>query len=294
MNGMGKMHPTFIKNDRYVSLYMLAIDIDGLKPTLRIHVNVRSVIEPTNSFNDNNDSIGNERLGDHSKESLEFKNKCPATAVILDYDIDFEKWSRAHFPDNRYDVMTTNIAESFNVMLIDEREYHVASIFNLIAKRFGEFFREWHAYILKSMGNQMVPPIEKSQERKLSRVTSYMWRTKYDLIKIHYAHVMVAWRSKHGNEYGMSIYEYSSPLYKVESYLLSYLDSINVVPLELKWCVPEELINVKIIPPLVDTKLERKQRKRVDENFKSKRRNKCSICKRIGHKRTTCVNNNKS
>ncbi|KAH0714795.1 hypothetical protein KY284_007700 [Solanum tuberosum] len=81
---------------------------------------------------------------------------------------------------------------------------------------------------------------------------------EYDLIKIPCAHAMTSLRLKHANEYGMSIYEYSSPLYKVESYLLTYLDSINVVPLESKWCVPEELLNVKILPPLVDTKLGRK------------------------------------
>ncbi|KAH0739593.1 hypothetical protein KY290_038298 [Solanum tuberosum] len=70
MNGRGKIHPTFIKNDRHVSLYMLDIGIDGSRPTLRINVNVRPPIEPTNSFNGDNDSIGNERLGDHSKEIL--------------------------------------------------------------------------------------------------------------------------------------------------------------------------------------------------------------------------------
>ncbi|KAK6777679.1 hypothetical protein RDI58_024397 [Solanum bulbocastanum] len=70
MNGRGKIHSTFIKNDRHLSLYMLDIGIDGPRPTLRININVRPPIKPTNSFNGNNDSIGNERLGDHSKESL--------------------------------------------------------------------------------------------------------------------------------------------------------------------------------------------------------------------------------
>ncbi|KAK6791009.1 hypothetical protein RDI58_010090 [Solanum bulbocastanum] len=70
INRRGKIHPTFIKNDRHVSLYMLDIDIDGPRPTLRININVRLPIEATNSFNDDTDSIANERLGDHSKESL--------------------------------------------------------------------------------------------------------------------------------------------------------------------------------------------------------------------------------
>ncbi|KAH0738070.1 hypothetical protein KY290_036775 [Solanum tuberosum] len=100
-------------------------------------------------------------LEEFNNHFVEFKNKCPATAIILKHDIVFEKWSRAHFPRNRYDVMTTNIAESLNAMLIDKREYHVKSIFNLIAKRFGELFRERNAYILKSMDNKMASVAEK-------------------------------------------------------------------------------------------------------------------------------------
>ena len=69
--------------------------------------------------------------------------------VVLEHDIDFEKCSREHFHDNRYDVLTTNITESLNAMLIDEKICPVASIFNSIAKRFGELFRERHAYVLK-------------------------------------------------------------------------------------------------------------------------------------------------
>ncbi|KAK6773580.1 hypothetical protein RDI58_028818 [Solanum bulbocastanum] len=80
-------------------------------------------------------------LEEFDNHFVEFKNKCPAATVILEYDFGFEKWSRAHFLDNRYDVMITNIVESLNVMLIDERVYPVESIFNSIAKRFGELFR---------------------------------------------------------------------------------------------------------------------------------------------------------
>ncbi|KAG5605273.1 hypothetical protein H5410_026765 [Solanum commersonii] len=49
--------------------------------------------------------------------------------------------------------MTTNIIESLNAMLIEEREYFITSIFNSIAKRFGELVRERHAYFLKSNEN---------------------------------------------------------------------------------------------------------------------------------------------
>ncbi|KAH0705697.1 hypothetical protein KY289_010773 [Solanum tuberosum] len=150
-------------------------------------------------------------LEEFNNHFVEFKNKCPATAVVLEYDIGFEKWRRTHFPGNRYDVMTTNIAESLNAMLMDEREYPMASIFNSIAKKFGKLFRERHAYILKSMGRLLVCGELNWEWQSIYRLQC----REYDLIKIPCAHAMVDLRSKHGNEYGMSIYEYSSPLYKV-------------------------------------------------------------------------------
>ncbi|XP_015170698.1 uncharacterized protein [Solanum tuberosum] len=202
-------------------------------------------------------------LEEFDNHFVKFKNKCPATAIVLEYDIGFEKWSRAHFPGNRYDVMTTNITESINAMLINEREYLMTSIFNSIAKRFGELFRERHAYILKSMGIQTVPSAEKITRKKMiegdslyvenvigddnqftvfgAGATDYVDLLEkscscreYYFIKIPCAHAMAALRLKHDNEYGMSIYEYYSLLYKVEAYLLEYMDSINVVPPESK------------------------------------------------------------
>ncbi|KAH0696194.1 hypothetical protein KY290_013558 [Solanum tuberosum] len=109
-------------------------------------------------------------LEEFDNHFVEFKNKYPATAVVLEHYIDFEKWSRAHFPGNRYDVMTTNIVDSLNTMLI---EYLMAFIFNSIAKRFGELLRERHAYILKSMGNQMVPAAEKITRKNFEEINIF-------------------------------------------------------------------------------------------------------------------------
>ncbi|KAM3268061.1 hypothetical protein P3S67_031611 [Capsicum chacoense] len=42
MNGRGKIHPTFTRNDRHVELYMICIDSDNFRPILRIKVVERS------------------------------------------------------------------------------------------------------------------------------------------------------------------------------------------------------------------------------------------------------------
>lgn len=55
---------------------------------------------------------------------------------------------------------------------------------------------------------------------------------EYDLVKMSCANSMVALRLKYGDEYGSSIYEYSSPMYKVKLYLLAYDKIIYLVPSE--------------------------------------------------------------
>ncbi|KAH0744065.1 hypothetical protein KY290_032058 [Solanum tuberosum] len=65
----------------------------------------------------------------------------------------------------------------------------------------------------------------------------------------------------------------------------------HLVAPEDSWIVPLEILEREIPPPYVDpSKLGRRRTKRrrgVEESFPT-RKNKCSICKNIGHKRTTC------
>ncbi|KAH0642210.1 hypothetical protein KY289_033184 [Solanum tuberosum] len=110
-------------------------------------------------------------LEEFDNHFVEFKNKCPAAAVVLRMIL----------------VLRSGAAHIFLAIDMMER----------------------HTYILKSMGNQMVPTAEKIARKKMIEGDSL----EYDLIKILCAHAMTVLRSKHGNEYGMSIYEYSSPLY---------------------------------------------------------------------------------
>ncbi|XP_016556150.2 uncharacterized protein LOC107855643 [Capsicum annuum] len=158
-----------------------------------------------------------------SDHFVEFKNYYLEAAFFLEHELGFKKWSRAYFPGNRLDVMTTNITELVNAMLIVEREYPVASIFNSIAKRFGVIFRERRAYILKYKDNKFVPATEKILRDNMTEGNSFYVEKisgderqytvfgsgyttkvallerscscrKFDLVKIPCDHVMVALR----------------------------------------------------------------------------------------------------
>ncbi|XP_047257660.1 uncharacterized protein LOC124889725 [Capsicum annuum] len=113
---------------------------------------------------------------------------------------------------------------------------------------------------------------------------------KYDLVKLPCTHAMAALRLKHGDEDNTSIYNYSSPICSKESYLLAYLEPICAVPLESEWSMAWEYLEIYVLPLDFDPKLRRRKVKHVKgvlEPSRNKKRNKCSKCKRPGHKRIT-------
>ncbi|PHU04779.1 hypothetical protein BC332_25601 [Capsicum chinense] len=145
---------------------------------------------------------------------------------------------------------------------MDEPEYPVSYIFNSIAKKFGEKFRERYAFV-DGKENKFMPYAERilrdnnstsdflyvsNPNRVLDQYTMFgngvtakvnlLERScscqKFDLVKISFKHAIAALRAKYGDGegYGNSIYDYSSPIYKDEKYLLAYSEAINVVPPE--------------------------------------------------------------
>ncbi|XP_047264155.1 uncharacterized protein LOC124896608 [Capsicum annuum] len=214
--------------------------------------------------------------------------------------------------------MTTNIVEFLNSILHDEREYLVAAIFNSIAHRFGEIFRKRYAEVDNSKtifvpvaktilrenmteGDKLymnningsideftMLGYERSAKVNLSRRSCSC--RKYDLVKLPCANAMATLRLKHGDEYGTSIYNNCSQIYLKESYLLVYLEPIYAVPLESEWSVAREYLKMQILLPNFNPKLRRRKVKHVKgvlEPSRYKKRNKCSKCKRSGHKRIT-------
>ncbi|XP_047250007.1 uncharacterized protein LOC124885806 [Capsicum annuum] len=247
------------------------------------------------------------------------KERCPSPTACLEHEVGFEKWSRAHFPSNRFNVMTSNIAESLNSMFHDEREYPVAAIFNSIAHRFEEIFRKMYAEVDNSK-TTFVPVAEMILRKNMiegdklymnningstdeftvlgydhSAKVNILRRLcscrKYDLVKLLCAHAMAALRLKHRDKYGTSVYNYFLQMYLKESYLLAYLEAICAASLESKWSVVREYLEMQVLLPDFDPKLRRRKVKRIKgvlELSRYKKRNKFSKCKRPGHKRTTC------
>ncbi|PHT70524.1 hypothetical protein T459_25628 [Capsicum annuum] len=250
-----KVNPTIINSDVRVLMYMIDVDADGFRTILRINVAERH-ISIANAFSRvyrcAHHGLCMRHLAKNLKHLIELKNKIPKAAHVLENVLSFEKWSRAYFPGNRYDVMTTNITESLNSVLMDEREYPMSYILNSIIRKFGEKFRERHTFVA-GQNNKFVSCAERILRDNKS-VSDFLYVTnengglnqfmvfsndvavkvsllerscscqKFNLVKMLSEHAMADLQAKYGDDigYGNSIYEYSLPIYKAENYLLAY------------------------------------------------------------------------
>ncbi|KAM3340226.1 hypothetical protein P3S68_030096 [Capsicum galapagoense] len=239
--------------------------------------------------------------------------------------VNFERWSRAFCPANRYNIMTSNIVESVNSLFGDEREFPIKAMFEKISEKYSDFFNERRVlFKCPEKRTQFVLEIKKKISTNISlgnrlfshKIADYKFRITdhgdvatidlqtrsftcrvFDLVKIPCPHTMAALRAQYGHNYGPEVYEHSSQYYLVEKYEMAYSGHITPVPPEESWVVPVLLMRRLIPPPYIDPstiKSRRKSYKRrrgVGESFSS-RRNKCSICKCAGHKRITCPNHN--
>ncbi|PHU07788.1 hypothetical protein BC332_24277 [Capsicum chinense] len=203
----------------------------------------------------------------------EFKNYCLEIASFLEHDLGFEKWSKTHSPDSRYDMIDINIVEAINCMLIVEKEYPMTSIFNSISKRFGYKFREKHAYVLNYKDDKFVPTAKKvirdsicegdsfyvvnlngddnqftvfgrGPTAKVNLLEKLCSSRKFDLVKIPSTHAMATFLLKHDDDYGLSMYEYSSLVYKVCHFVVKITDASDTITATVSETVAETMLSL--------------------------------------------------
>ncbi|CAN7105826.1 unnamed protein product [Brassica rapa subsp. narinosa] len=73
----------------------------------------------------------------------EIKNINPTCAEYL-LDIGLEHWARAHCSGNRYNLMTSNVAETWNSVLRNAREYPILHLVEYIRSKLMKWYAERH------------------------------------------------------------------------------------------------------------------------------------------------------
>ncbi|XP_073119754.1 uncharacterized protein [Henckelia pumila] len=238
------------------------------------------------------------------------KERYPNIASYLEMHSSPDKWSRAHSPGARYNIMTTNGVESINATLKNKREMPVVALLDAIHKLTSKWFNK-HRKAASSATMTLTPSTEAilranftvSQRLKASQLNAFEYQVfgdgknevvnlsdkscscrVFQVDKLPYAHAIAAiYFAK------LDLYDFCSPYYLSQMWALAYAGTIYLVPISSEWNIPNDL-RYDVVPPDVKRKHGRSQKERIPSigEFGRKRSKKCGVCHESGHYRKKC------
>ncbi|XP_010513141.2 PREDICTED: uncharacterized protein LOC104789092 [Camelina sativa] len=215
------------------------------------------------------------------------------------WQADIRKWSRAYSPSNRYNIMTSNCAESINSRLKETREYPIVCLFDTIRSILTRWFNERreescrHPYaVTTKVGNKMNESYNNTTRwLEVSQVNENIFEVKaalktymvnldtrkctccmFDIDKFPCAHGIAA--AKH---MAFRIFREHSPVGDMEY-----------------WEIPES-VSTYIRPPSTRIPSGRRKKKGIASSWEygkaktNSKQYKCSRCGQCGHNKSSCV-----
>ncbi|XP_048634985.1 uncharacterized protein LOC106350404 [Brassica napus] len=212
-----------------------------------------------------------------------FATVCNISPAIGDYlrEADVQKWARCQFPGYRYDIRTTNPAESINSALRSPREYPVIPLLDSIREMLTQWFYERKKLISKHK-HPLTKDVEKKIERRIGKGATFVVypvsagrllvrgdkfnclvdldrRTcscgKYTLMNIPCRHAIKA-----GFHVGREPHTLTDLMYTTGAWREAYEESINPIDVpEDAWSIPEDVKKVIVLPPETRRSVGRKE-----------------------------------
>ncbi|RVW45505.1 hypothetical protein CK203_091441 [Vitis vinifera] len=224
-------------------------------------------------------------------------------------DIGVDRWTRSYSTGKRYNIMTTGIVQSLNVVLKNARDLPVLQLVeelrNLLQKWFVTRQQQamsmlieltmWADGELHSRYNMsatyLVEPIN-SKECNVNYVgisaqvnldTRSCTCRQFDLDHIPCAHAIAAC-----SFYNISCYTLCSKYFTTKALLSSYSECIYPTGSEIDWVVPNHIHDKVVLPPKTRRPTGRPRKVRISSGGEGKHTSRCSRCGQYGHNRKTC------
>ncbi|KAL5568364.1 hypothetical protein UlMin_024939 [Ulmus minor] len=99
-----------------------------------------------------------------------FYTLCSAVPGAKEYleSVGLDRWTRSHVPCRRYNIMTTNISESFNAVLVKVRELPITAFVNEVRLLCQRWFQQ-HRTKANGCSSRMSTDVEKKLEERRDR-----------------------------------------------------------------------------------------------------------------------------
>ncbi|XP_056848944.1 uncharacterized protein LOC108831557 [Raphanus sativus] len=250
-----------------------------------------------------------------------FQAVCNISPAIGNYltEAEISKWARCQFPGFRYDIRTTNPAESINSALRTPREYPVILLLDSIREMLTRWFFERRTLSRKHT-KPLTVAIEKKIDRRITKGKTFLVQPinehrflvrgdtidclvdldrrtcscgKHDLLKIPCRHAIKA-----GLTVGRAPSSLTDDMYTTSTWRTAYEETINPIGFpEDSWIVPDDVRNANVLPPESRRAAGRRRKRRyetVEDKLRSsqgtqqKKKRRCSRCGEENHNRATC------
>ncbi|KAL0540231.1 hypothetical protein IC582_024464 [Cucumis melo] len=226
-------------------------------------------------------------------------------------DVGIARWSRVHCPGRRYNMMTTNIAESMNSILKEPRDLPIASFLENVRALLQRWFwerREEGIKVTSTLTKWAELVIQKKQEgaltMKVNPIDCYQFHVKdldkeevvnlqtkectckeFQAEQLPCSHAIAAARVRNINVYSLCANYYTN-----ECLLAAYAEAVYPVGNQSDWKTSEDYVHMTVLPPKVVKRVGRPKKKRIPSVGEAPKLHKCGRCKQIGHNRLTCTN----
>ncbi|CAL2270555.1 unnamed protein product [Prunus armeniaca] len=180
------------------------------------------------------------------------------------------KWSRAHMDGRRYNVMTTNIAESINSVLRFARMLPVVHLIDEIINLLVKWFSKRRDFALKCTSTLCPDFGEKKLRRRLECAS------RMNVVKLNHVEYNVMDGDMDGHVH-LTNNTCSYTIYLVQ-------------PQEL-WVILEDVQSRVVCPPNAKVMPGQRKKLRIPSQGEDIIRRKCSMCSGTCHNKSTCKNN---
>ncbi|KAL6226245.1 hypothetical protein ACLB2K_000208 [Fragaria x ananassa] len=243
-----------------------------------------------------------------AEELSRFKKVGGKIAIKFLASLPDENWSNAYFPGKKYGEMCSNIAESFNSWVKEERELPIFELVDGIRLKVMKMNSErrldadtWNGFLCPVIEKQVDVSVEAGKHWEVVRSSMYVFevRDKYSymvdlrcytcschqwqILSFPCAHALAAILKNEDNPY-----DYIEDYFSVSDFKESY--SHPVLPIPDIERVADSDNDHGLKPPLTKIPLGRPKRKRIPSNGENPRPIKCGRCGSSGrHNRKSCT-----
>ncbi|KAA0066561.1 MuDRA-like transposase [Cucumis melo var. makuwa] len=199
-------------------------------------------------------------------------------------DVGIARWSRVHCLGRRYNMMTTNIAESMNSILKEPRDLPIASFLENVRALLQRWFwerREEGIKVTSTLTKWAKLVIQKKQEgaltMKVNPIDCYQFHVKdlnkeevvnlqtkectckeFQVEQLPCSHAIAAAR-----DHNINVYSLCANYYTNECLLAAYAEAVYPVGNQSDWKTSEDYVHMAVLPPKVVKRVGRPKKKRI-------------------------------